>query len=109
MVGNTPCSERMFGLSGLEAIKYVLFIYMYKKSEDSEKVPKLNTHCEKKTVPISTHPMVVATGTPIGVISGQYGLVSVQAEDFLFAFANSIFNSLLVCQRKLGLRRGGGI
>ena len=47
---------------------------------------------------ISTHPMVAATGTPMGVISGQYGLVSVQAEDFLRTFANSIFNSLLVLQ-----------
>ena len=68
---------------------------MYKKSEDSEKVPTLNTHGEKKTVPSSTHPMVAATGTPMGVISGQYGRGSVQAEDFLFTFANSIFNSLL--------------
>ena len=69
---------------------------MYKKSKDSEKVPKLNTQYEKTTVPISTHPMVAATGTPMGVISEQYGLVSVQVKDFLFAFVNSIFNSLSV-------------
>ena len=34
-------------VSGLEAIKYVFFICMYKKSEDSEKAPKLNTQYGK--------------------------------------------------------------
>ena len=67
---------------------------MYKKSKDSEKVPTLNTHGEKKTVPSSTHPMVAATVTSMGVIGGRYGLVSVPVEDFLLAFANSIFNNL---------------
>ena len=66
----------------------------YKKSEDSQKLSTSNTHGEKTTVPISTYPMVVATVTPMGVISGRYGLVSVPAEGFLFTFVNSIFNSL---------------
>ena len=67
---------------------------MYKKSKDSEKLPNLNTQGEKTTVPIITHPMVAATVTSMGVIGGRYGLVSVQVEDFLLTFINSIFNSL---------------
>ena len=67
---------------------------MYKKPKDSEKVPTLNTHGEKTTVPISTHPMGAATVTSMGGIGGRYGLVSVQVEDFLHTFANSIFNNL---------------
>ena len=39
--------------------------------------------------------MVAATVTSMGVIGGRYGLVSVQVEDFLRTFANSIFNNLL--------------
>ena len=71
---------------------------MYKKSNDSKKVPTLNTHGEKNDRTISTHPMVAATVTSMGGIGGRYGLVSVQIEDFLRTFANSIFNSLLVKQ-----------
>ena len=91
-------SRRIFGrvtAVPLEAIKYVFFICTYKKSEDSQKLSNLNTQGEKTTVPISTYPMVVATVTSMGVISGRYGLVSVQAEGFLFTFVNSILNSLL--------------
>ena len=77
-----------------EAIKYVFLICIYKKSKDSEKLPNLNTQGEKTTVPIITHPMVAATVTSMGVIGGRYGLVSVQVEDFLLTFINSIFNSL---------------
>ena len=40
--------------------------------------------------------MVAETVTPMGVIGGRYGLVSVQVEDFLRTFANSIFNNLLL-------------
>ena len=79
---------------------------MYKKSKDSGKVPTLNTHGEKTTVPSSTHPMVAATVTSMGVIGGRYGLVPVQGEDFLRTFVNSIFNNLL---SQSGISRPNGL